>query len=124
MPVLDTVVLFATADSNDKHHERAKKHLHLIGEPEVYLGAFALFEFDITLKSRGFTSEQRMEKYALLLRDHPPLTEKSPNSALPPSTWPQDSRKKQSLSISTQASQPKPFNWMGRLYPQTERLTK
>ncbi len=76
MPVLDTVVLFATADSNDKHHERAKRHLQLIGEPEVYLGAFALLEFDITLKSRGFTFEQRMEKYASLLRDYPPLDRK------------------------------------------------
>lgn len=76
MPVLDTVVLFATADSNDKHHERAKKHLRLIDEPQVYLGAFALFEFDITLKSRGFTFEQRMEKYASLLGDYPALEQK------------------------------------------------
>ncbi len=85
MPVLDTVVLFACADSNDKHHQRAKKHLQLIGDPEVYLGAFALFEFDITLKSRGFTFEQRMEKYVLLLRDHPPLDRKV--AKLSPSTF-------------------------------------
>jgi predicted nucleic acid-binding protein len=85
LPVLDTVVLFATGDSNDKHHERAKRHLQLIGETEVYLGAFALFEFDITLKSRGFTFEQRMEEYALLLRDHPPLDRKV--AKLSPSTF-------------------------------------
>jgi len=76
LPVLDTVVLFATADSKDRHHQRAKRHLQLIGEPQVYLGAFALFEFDITLKSRGFTFEQRMEKYASLLRDYSPLDRK------------------------------------------------
>lgn len=76
MPVLDTVVLFATADSKDKHHGRARRHLQRIGEPDVYLGAFALFEFDIILKSRGFTFEQRMEKYALLLRDYPSLDQK------------------------------------------------
>jgi predicted nucleic acid-binding protein len=76
LPLLDTVVLFATADSKDKHHERGKRHLQLIGEPDVYLGAFALFEFDITLKSRGFTYEQRMEKYALLLQDYPSLAQK------------------------------------------------
>ena len=76
MPVLDTVVLFATADSNDKHHERGKKHLGLIDEPQVYLAAFALFEFDITLKSRGVTFEQRMEKHASLLRDFPALNQK------------------------------------------------
>jgi len=85
LPVLDTVVLFAAADSRDKHHERAKKHLQLIGEPRVYLGAFALFEFDITLKSRGLTFEQRMEKYALLLRDHPTLDRKV--TKLSPSTF-------------------------------------
>lgn len=76
MPVLDTVVLFATADSNDKHHDRAKRHMEHIGEPEVYLGALALLEFDITLKSRGFSFEERMEKHALLLRDYPELDRK------------------------------------------------
>ena len=90
MPVLDTVVLFATADSNDKHHERAKKHLQLVGEQEVYLGAFALFEFDITLKSRGFTFEERMEKYALLLRDYPLIDRKV--AKLSPSTFYMTSR--------------------------------
>jgi predicted nucleic acid-binding protein len=85
LSVLDTVVLFAAADSKDKHHERAKRHLQRIGEPEVYLGAFALFEFDITLKSRGFTFEERMEKYALLLRDHPSLEGKV--TKLSPSTF-------------------------------------
>lgn len=73
MPVLDTVVLFGAADSNDKHHERAKRHLQCIFEPDVYLGNFALLEFDVTLKSRGFSFEERMEKHASLLRDYPDL---------------------------------------------------
>jgi predicted nucleic acid-binding protein len=85
LPVLDTVVLFATADSNDKHHERARRHLRRVGEPGVYLSALALFEFDITLKSRGFTFEQRMEEYALLLRDYPNLDRKV--TTLSPSTF-------------------------------------
>ena len=76
MPLLDTVVLFGTADSKDKHHEQAKKHLQRISKREVYLGAFALLEFDVTLKSRGFSFEQRMEKHALLLRDYPDLDRK------------------------------------------------
>ena len=76
MPLLDTVVLFGTADSKDKHHEQARKHLQRIGKPETYLGAFALFEFDVTLKSRGFSFEQRMETHALLLRDYPELDRK------------------------------------------------
>jgi predicted nucleic acid-binding protein len=73
---LDTVVLFASADSKDKHHERAGEHLQEIGEADVFLGAFALFEFDIILKSRGFTFAERTEKHALLLRDYPALDQK------------------------------------------------
>lgn len=69
-------MLFGTADSKDKHHEQATKHLKRITTPEMYLGAFALFEFDITLKSRGFSFEQRMETHALLLRDYPDLDRK------------------------------------------------
>lgn len=76
MPVLDTVVLFGTANSKDRYHQRAERHLQSIGELDVYLGTFALFEFDVILKSRGFTFEQRMEKYALLLRDFPPFDRK------------------------------------------------
>jgi predicted nucleic acid-binding protein len=73
LPVLDTVVIFGAADSNDKHHERSKWHLQRITKPEVYLGTFALLEFDIVMKSRGFSVEERMEKHALLLRDYPDL---------------------------------------------------
>lgn len=76
MPVLDTVVLFGTADSNDEHHERAKRHLRSVSEPGVYLGMFALMEFDIVMKSRGLTFEDRMEKHASLLRDYPELDQK------------------------------------------------
>jgi predicted nucleic acid-binding protein len=85
LPILDTVVLFAAADLKDKHHELATKHLQEIGDPQVYLGTFALFEFDITLKSRGFTFGQRLEKHALLLRDYPLLDRKI--AGLSPSTF-------------------------------------
>jgi len=78
-------VLFAAADLKDKHHELATKHLREIEDPQIYLGAFALFEFDITLKSRGFTFGQRLEIHALLLRDYPPLDRKI--ARLSPSTF-------------------------------------
>ena len=76
MPILDTVVVFGTADSNDEHHNRAKRHLRRVSEPGVYLGTFALMEFDIVMKSRGLTFEDRMEKHASLLRDYPELDQK------------------------------------------------
>lgn len=85
MPILDTAVLFATADSNDKYHGPAKRHMRQITDPRVYLGAFAVFEFDITMKSRGFTFGQRMEEYASLLGDYPPLDRKV--ARLAPSTF-------------------------------------
>ena len=73
MPLLDTVVLFGTADSSDRHHEHASKHLRRISAPETYLGTFALLEFDIVMKSRGLSFEDRMEKHASLLRDYQEL---------------------------------------------------
>jgi predicted nucleic acid-binding protein len=76
LPILDTAVLFGTADSNDKHHERAKRHLRRVSDPAVYLGTFALMEFDIVMKSRGLTFEDRMEKHVSLLRDYPDLDQK------------------------------------------------
>ena len=76
MPVLDTVVIFGAADSSDRHHDRAKRHLQRIANSEVYLGTFALLEFDIVMKSRGLSFQERMEKHASLLRDYPELSEK------------------------------------------------
>ena len=85
MPLLDTVVLFGTADSKDNHHERASKHLRRISEPETYLGTFALLEFEIVLKSRGLSFEDRMQKHASLLRDYPELDRKV--ATLSPATF-------------------------------------
>ena len=85
MPVLDTVVLFGTADSEDGYHERSCQHLRRISEPETYLGTFALLEFDIVLKSRGVSFEERMEKHATLLSDYPQLERKV--ACLTPATF-------------------------------------
>lgn len=85
MPLLDTVVLFGTADSKDNHHEHASKHLRRISEPEIYLGTFALQEFDIVLKSRGLSFEDRMQEHASLLRDYPELNHKV--AAVSPTTF-------------------------------------
>ena len=76
MPILDTVVLFGTADSKDEHHERAKRHLQRVSEAGTYLGTFALMEFDIVMKSRGLTLDDRMAKHAALLQDYPELERK------------------------------------------------
>ncbi len=74
MPVLDTVVLFAAADPEDAFHEKALEHLAKLGTRYV-LATSALIEFDIVLKSRGFDYNERMEKFALLIRDFPAAAE-------------------------------------------------
>jgi predicted nucleic acid-binding protein len=76
LPLLDTIVLFGTADSSDNHHEQATIHLRRITDPETYLGTFALLEFDIVMKRRGLSFEDRMEKHASLLSDYPDLRDK------------------------------------------------
>lgn len=70
MPILDTVVLFAAADSSDRLHESAIKQLRMLGGTQL-IGTFALLEFDVVLKSNGFSTKMRMEEVALLLRDFP-----------------------------------------------------
>jgi len=85
MPILDTVVLFGCADSKDRHHERAVKHLQTISESTTYLATLALMEFDVVLKSRGIGFENRMMKHAALIRDYPNIEDKV--AGLTPSTF-------------------------------------
>ncbi len=76
MPVLDTVVLFGAADPKDPHHEKSISHLAHLIQPGFYLASFALFEFDVVMKSRGMNHRERMVRHALLARDHPATTSK------------------------------------------------
>ena len=76
MPILDTVVLFGAADSKDVAHEKSKRFLARLEEPVYYLAGFALFEFDIVMKSRGFSYRERMLQHALLAKDYPAATVK------------------------------------------------
>ena len=76
MPVLDTVVLFAAADYQDRAHEKALHYMKRLRLEKYYMASFSLLEFDIVLKSRGITFDERMEKYALLMRDYPAISEK------------------------------------------------
>ena len=76
MPVLDTVVLFGAVDPKDAAHDKSKRFLARLAEPDYYLASFALLEFDIVMKSRGFSYKQRMLQHALLAKDYPPSTVK------------------------------------------------
>ncbi|MFQ6074547.1 MAG: type II toxin-antitoxin system VapC family toxin [Candidatus Bathyarchaeia archaeon] len=76
IPLLDTVVLSAAGDDEDKRHEKALAHLGQLKERHAYIACFALIEFNVVLKSRGFNFDERMERHALLLRDFPEASEK------------------------------------------------
>lgn len=97
MPVLDTVVLSALADSKDKHHSTAKKHMKDLKKKNYRVSAFALLEFDIVLKGRGFSFDTRMEKVALLIKDFPMVTRRM--SALTPATIYLTARLEKELSM-------------------------
>jgi len=71
LPVLDTVVLFGAGDPRDPAHEKSRAYLARLAEPTYYLAGFALFEFDIVMKSRGFSHRERTLRHALLALDYP-----------------------------------------------------
>jgi len=70
MPILDTAVLFAAADRQDKFHASSRRHLEQ-GPLGTMLGTFALVEFDLVLKSRGYSAEGRSELMTMLMTDFP-----------------------------------------------------
>ena len=84
MPVLDTVVLFGAANPKDPYHKKSAEYLARLTEPGYYVAGFALFEFDIVMKSRGFSLKDRMLKHGLLARDYPASTSRV--RALSPTT--------------------------------------
>src|SRR3989442_11232392 len=76
LPILDTVVLFGAADPKDAVHDKSKRFLARLAELDYYLAGFAMLEFDIVMKSRGFSHGQRMLQHALLAKDYPDSTVK------------------------------------------------
>jgi predicted nucleic acid-binding protein len=70
MPIIDTVALFAAADPSDRFHGKATAQLRKLGGG-LLLGTFALMEFDVVLKSRGFPEGARREEMTLLALDFP-----------------------------------------------------
>jgi predicted nucleic acid-binding protein len=77
MPVLDTIVLFGALDPKDNAHKESLQYLRLLENPEYYLAGFAILEYDIVLKSRGFTPRKRVTYYAVLSNDFQSLSTKT-----------------------------------------------
>ncbi|MDV3278442.1 MAG: PIN domain-containing protein [Nitrososphaerales archaeon] len=68
--MLDTVVLFAASDPLDKHHEDAVAHLSSAVDDLVIAGS-AMFEFDLVLKSNGFSPSQRRTVFLSMAAEFP-----------------------------------------------------
>ncbi len=77
MPVLDTVVLFGALDPKDAAHKESLRYMNMLENVGYYLAGFAMLEFDIVLKSRGFTPRKRMTYHAALSNDFPALGTKT-----------------------------------------------
>lgn len=59
MKIIDTVVLIGSILKN-KHHDVAFNHLRSVrNKKEIYVPSSALIEFDLILKNRGYTQEER-----------------------------------------------------------------
>jgi predicted nucleic acid-binding protein len=71
MPIIDTVVLYGAADTSDAYHQKSVDCLNKLGRDGFLLGGSALLEFDVLLKSRGFSPAGRMEEMNLMMLDFP-----------------------------------------------------
>ena len=61
MKLIDTVVLVACINPNDKLHIQARKHLNAVAiDKQTFIPAPALIEFELELKSHGFNEEERV----------------------------------------------------------------
>ncbi len=73
MKILDTVVLIDAIREEDRHHEKAKRHLDLLNEEkDVYVPSSVLLEFDLEMKAHGYTLEERKLTWEDMLVKIPP----------------------------------------------------
>lgn len=73
MKLLDTAVLIGAISPRDRHHQRAIRHLDsLDADPEVFLPTTTVIEFDLELKSHGYTSGEREITFEDLSAKIPP----------------------------------------------------
>lgn len=59
MKLLDTVVLVGALREDDKHHKKCMEHLSSLQNEDAYIPSTSLLEFDLAMKIRGFTDEER-----------------------------------------------------------------
>jgi predicted nucleic-acid-binding protein len=73
MKILDTVVLIGAIREEDRLHEKAKRHLDsLTKEKDVFVPTSVLLEFDLEMKTHGYTWEERKLTWKDMLVKIPP----------------------------------------------------
>jgi len=61
MKLLDTVVLVGSINPNDKLHYKARNYLStVVSDEQTFIPAPILIEFELELKSHGFTENERI----------------------------------------------------------------
>lgn len=60
MNLLDTVVLVGTVNPKNRHHKKAIEHLDkLVSEPDTRIPTSTVLEFDLLLKAREYSNDER-----------------------------------------------------------------
>jgi len=65
MQLIDTIVLVGALNTESEHHNKAGKYLSLVGdeEGETLIPLSTLTEFDLVMKGRNYTFNQRRDAF-------------------------------------------------------------
>ena len=64
MQLTDTIVLVGAMNPKSEHHPKAKKYLSLVNDDQdTLVPAVSLVEFDLVMKGRNYTHDQRSDAF-------------------------------------------------------------
>jgi predicted nucleic acid-binding protein len=64
LQILDTIVLVGSMNTQSEYHSKASKHLNLVNEDaETFVPLTTLIEFDLVMKGRNYTFNQRKNAF-------------------------------------------------------------
>lgn len=64
LQLADTIVLVGSINSQSEHHAEAKKYLDLVGKDQTtFVPLVNLIEFDLVMKGRNYTYNQRKDAF-------------------------------------------------------------
>lgn len=64
MRVLDTIVIVGALNVRDSHHRKASKYLDMLAmDNDVFMPLSTLIEFDLLMKARDYTDDERRSSW-------------------------------------------------------------